>query len=180
MPRKAREVLSNYPHHVILRGLNRQSVFLRTEDFRKFSTLIFQSAETVDVQVHAYVLMDNHVHILVTPLENDALSTFVKKISQKYVQFFNFHYHRTGTLWEGRFKSYPIKEDDYALACQRYIELNPVKAKMVLHPDEYRWSSYRANRKGDERILSPLPTVVDLIQKDCYEKYVLAGLAEEA
>lgn len=181
MPRKAREVLAGYPHHVILRGLNRQSIFLQSDDFQKFMDLVFQREQSTNLQIHAYVLMDNHVHLLVTPLDVQALSAFVKSFSQKYVQYFNFRYKRTGTLWEGRFKSYPIKDDAYALACQRYIELNPVKAKMVAHPRDYLWSSYCENDKADsgaEKRLAPLPMMVDLEQAGEYEAYVLAGIAE--
>ena len=102
---------------------------------------------------HAYVLMTNHVHLLVSSGEADGVGAMMKSLGQRYVQYVNRSYRRSGSLWEGRYRSCLTQEEDYLLACQRYIELNPVRAGMVVHPAEYRWSSYRANAQGEE---SPL------------------------
>ena len=104
-------------------------------------------------QLHAYVLMTNHVHLLITPLEENSLSKAMQSLGRVYVQQFNYLYKRSGTLWEGRYRATLIDSNQYLLACQRYIELNPVRAEMVEHSGEYPWSSYRCNALGEENAL---------------------------
>ena len=134
--------------HVIQRGNNRQLCFGCDEDTVFYVHWLKEYAKQFNVQVHAWVLMTNHVHLLATPMEKDGLSKLMQFLGRRYVQYFNRSYRRTGTLWEGRFKSCLVQSEEYLLQCYRYIELNPVRAKMVADPAEYKWSSYRANALG--------------------------------
>ncbi len=149
MPRRARLALPGIPLHLIQRGNNRQACFFADEDYRFYLEWLAEHANRTGCHVHAYVLMTNHVHLLVTPDRAESTGVLMKAVGQRYAQYVNRTYRRSGTLWEGRYRSCPIQEDTYLLACQRYIELNPVRAGMVAHPAEYRWSSYRANVQGE-------------------------------
>ncbi len=149
MPRRARLVLPNVPLHIIQRGNNRQACFFADEDYRFYLDWLAEHASKSGCQVHAYVLMTNHVHLLISAERAEAPGALMKALGQRYVQYVNRAYRRSGTLWEGRFRSCLTQEESYLLACQRYIELNPVRAGMVGHPAEYRWSSYRANAQGE-------------------------------
>lgn len=153
MPRRARLSLPGIPWHIIQRGNNRSACFFAEEDYRFYLDNLAELAEKFDCQVHAYVLMTNHVHLLLTPKNKDSASLLMKNLGQRYVQYVNRTYHRTGTLWEGRFRSCLTQTDDYVLACYRYIELNPVRANMVKTPDDYKWSSYAINALGAENAL---------------------------
>lgn len=158
MPRRARIALPNVPVHVIQRGNNRQPCFFADEDYRVYLGWLTEYADKTDCQIHAYVLMTNHVHLLLSADHADAGGALMKALGQRYVQYVNRVYHRSGTLWEGRFRSCPVQEEDYFLGCQRYIELNPVRANMVAHPADYRWSSYRANAQGEaDTLVQPHP-----------------------
>lgn len=148
MPRLPRLKLPNTPLHIIQRGNNRSVCFGSDEDYRFYLDHLTDISAKVGVAVHAYVLMTNHVHLLVTPQDAEGASQLMKRLGQRYVQYFNRAYQRTGTLWEGRFRSCVVGEEDYFLGCHRYIEMNPVRAGMVTHPGEYRWSSYGANAQG--------------------------------
>lgn len=148
MPRRSRIVLPHVPMHVIQRGNNRSVCFVADEDYLFYLEHLEKIANKVGVVVHAYVLMTNHVHLLVTPESREGISSLMKRLGQRYVQYFNRMYKRSGTLWEWRFRSALVSEDAYFLGCQRYIELNPVRASMVDHPAEYRWSSYASNGQG--------------------------------
>lgn len=149
MPRRARIVAAGYPMHVILRGIDRSAVFFEEDDRRFFLERLALAAEDESVAVHAYVLMGNHVHLLMTAAEAQGVAKVMKQVAQRYVQRVNHRYGRTGGLFEGRFRSSVIEADGYLLACMRYIELNPVRAAMVTAPGDYRWSSYRANALGE-------------------------------
>lgn len=156
MPRRARIVVPNTPQHIIQRGNNRQACFYADEDYRFYLEWLHFHAQKLGCCIHAYVLMTNHVHLLMTSDKPEAIGALMKALGQRYVQYINKTYARSGTLWEGRFRSCPIQAEDYLLSCQRYIELNPVRANMVSHPAEYRWSSYSANAQGDENaIITP-------------------------
>ena len=156
MPRRARLALPGVPLHLIQRGNNRQACFFADEDYRFYLDWLTEYAAKTGCRVHAYVLMTNHVHLLVSADRGDAPGLLMKALGQRYVQYVNRTYRRSGTLWEGRFRSCLLQEDGYLLACQRYIELNPVRAVMVAHPGEYRWSSYRANGQGEaDRLITP-------------------------
>ena len=149
MPRRARISLSGVPHHIIQRGNNRDACFYSDQDYQFYLDWLKEYGEISRCQVHAYVLMTNHVHLLVTPQTESGVGMLMRRLGQRYVQYINRTYRRSGTLWEGRFKSCITREEDYVLGCYRYIELNPVRAGMVSHPAEYRWSSYRINAQGE-------------------------------
>ena len=148
MPRKPRFNLIGIPQHVIQRGNNRQPCFFGEEDYRRYLEDLAETADKFKCRIHAYVLMTNHVHLLVTPFEKHAVSQMMQALGRRYVYYINKTYKRTGTLWEGRYKASLIDSDGYLLTCMRYIELNPVRANMVDHPGEYKWSSYHANAQG--------------------------------
>lgn len=142
MARLPRIAAAGFPHHVIQRGNDRQAVFREEADYARYVAWLRDAATAHGLAVHAYVLMPNHIHLLVTPPTDSALSRAMQSLGRRYVRWFNDKYGRTGTLWEGRFRSAPIDADRYLLACCRYIELNPVRAGMVASPELYRWSSY--------------------------------------
>jgi putative transposase len=133
--------------------VNRSRCFSGIADRETYLRLIEEHAALCECAVHAYVLMDNHVHLLVTPAKDDSMSRMMKAVGERYVRAFNKRHKRTGTLWEGRFKSSIVETAKYLFTLYRYIELNPVRAGMVAHPSEYAWSSYGANAEGAEVIL---------------------------
>jgi len=142
MARLPRLAVSGLPHHVIQRGNNRQLIFRDAIDCERFLGLLVDGAVANAVAVHAYVLMPNHVHLLLTPREGPSISRLMQALGRQYVRWFNRRHGRTGTLWEGRFRASVIESDRYLLACSRYIEMNPVRAGLVGEPAQYRWSSY--------------------------------------
>lgn len=148
MPRKPRFNLVGIPQHVIQRGNNREPCFYSEQDYRRYLDDLKKSASKYDCRVHAYVLMTNHVHMLVTPMKDHGISDMMQALGRRYVYYVNKTYQRTGTLWEGRYKSSLVDSDHYLLTCMRYIELNPVRANMVKHPGEYKWSSYSENAQN--------------------------------
>lgn len=149
MPRRPRLQLPGVPQHIIQRGNNRQACFYAEEDYRFYLEWLAEYAKKNGCQVHAYVLMTNHVHLLVSSPRVDGSGVLMKALGQRYVQYVNRRYRRSGTLWEGRFRSCLVQQEAYLFSCQRYIELNPVRAGMVEHPADYRWSSYRCNGQGE-------------------------------
>lgn len=156
MPRRARLAVPGIPWHIIQRGNNRSPCFYADEDYRRYLETLGAQAEKFRCTLHAYVLMTNHVHLLLTPQETDSAALMMKHLGQRYVQYVNRTYRRSGTLWEGRFKSCLVQEEAYALTCYRYIEMNPVRAGMVSRPEEYRWSSYACNGHGvPDRLIHP-------------------------
>ena len=139
---------------MIQRGNNRSVCFLSEEDYQAYLEYLYDACLRYAVNMHAYVLMTNHTHLLMTPQCKDGISLVMQSLGRRYVQYINHQYRWSGTLWEGRHKSSLVQAEPYLLACYRYIELNPVRACMVDHPGEYRWSSYHANAVGaaDKRI----------------------------
>ncbi len=150
MARLTRFVIPGQPQHVIVRGNNREAIFYAEADYQFYLEKLKQACDKHQCDLHAYVLMTNHVHLLITPHTKDGLSKALQMIGRYYVQYFNFTYERTGTLFEGRYKATVIDSEHYLLSCYRYIELNPVRAAMVVHPSEYPWSSYAINALGKE------------------------------
>jgi len=149
MPRQPRFVIPDHPQHVIIRGNNREAVFYADDDYRFFLEKLKQACDKHECDIHAYVLMTNHVHLLMTPHTEPGISKTMQMLGRYYVQYFNYTYQRTGTLWEGRYKAALIDSETYLLTCYRYIELNPVRTEgMAQHPAEYPWSSYRYNALG--------------------------------
>ena len=155
MPRRPRIKLADVPQHIVQRGINRDPCFFAEEDYHCYLHWLQKSAADWHCAIHAYVLMTNHVHLLVTSEKPDGIAKMMQSIGRRYVQYINRSYRRTGSLWEGRFKSSLVQAEVYLLTCMRYIELNPVRANMVNDPAQYRWSSYRHNGLGqaDERII---------------------------
>jgi putative transposase len=148
MPRRQRLYVAGLPVHVIQRGNNRQACFFADEDYRFFLVQLAGLAKRFRCALHAYVLMTNHFHLLLTSELSNGPSLLMKFLGQRYVQYVNRTYRRTGSLWEGRFRSGLVQTDRYLLACYRYVEMNPVRANMVRHPIEYRWSSFAVNAEG--------------------------------
>ena len=149
MPRRSRLIYPGVPLHIIQRGNNRQACFFADEDYCVYLDWLSKYAAQSGCLIHSFVLMTNHVHILLTPENDSSAGDLMKRLGQRYVQYINRTYKRSGTLWEGRFRSCIIQQENYLLTCQRYIELNPVRAEMVEHPGEYRWSSYGTNARGE-------------------------------
>lgn len=163
MPRRPRITLPGVPLHLIQRGNNRQACFFHEQDYLFYLEWLAEYAQISACKVHAYVLMTNHVHLLLTPESTHSAGDLMKRLGQRYVQYINRRYRRSGTLWEGRFRSCMTGEEDYLLSCYRYIELNPVRAGIVKHPQDYRWSSYRANALGEASgLIDPHDTYLSL------------------
>jgi putative transposase len=148
MARMPRLYIEGLPQHIIQRGNNRSACFFREADYACYLQKLKQAADAQNVRIHAYVLMTNHVHLLVTGRDADAIPNMMQSLGRCYVRYINLTYQRTGTLWEGRYKSSLVDTSSYFLTLSRYIELNPVRAHMVTLPGEYPWSSYRHNAMG--------------------------------
>ncbi len=156
MPRRPRLQLPGYPLHVTQRGVNRCAIFVDNIDRHHFYELLCEAMAEHSIGVHAYVFMGNHVHLLLTPPEREALSLAMRNVGQCYVQAFNKRHRRSGTLWQGRFKSCLVDTERYLMTVYRYIELNPVRASMVALPEQYRWSSVHANLGlFEDRLIKP-------------------------
>lgn len=156
MPRRPRIHLAGLPVHLVQRGHNRDACFFAEEDYHAYSDWLGEALKKSGCALHAYVFMTNHVHLLLTPPSAEAVSQLVISMGRRYVQYINKTYRRSGTLWDSRYKSSLVHADDYLLLCQRYIELNPVRAAMVDDPGLYRWCSYRANGLGQpDGLLTP-------------------------
>ena len=158
MSRLPRLTLPGYPHHIVQRGNNRQAIFGDEADYQRLLDELKAQAAAHQVAVHAYVLMTNHLHLLVTPETADGVPLMMQGLGRAYVRYFNRRHDRSGTLWEGRYRSTVIEAERYLLACMTYIELNPVRAGMVAAPADYPWSSYahHAGLRADP-LLKPHP-----------------------
>lgn len=183
MARLPRLTLPDYPHHVIQRGNNRQPIFSCAEDFQRMLDLLAENARKFQVAIHAYVLMGNHFHLLATPHTADGLPQMMQAIGRSYVRYFNDQHRRTGTLWEGRYKSTVIQTERYLLACMVYIDLNPVRAGMVGQARDYPWSSH-AHYVGlrTDKLVTPHPMVWELgntpfAREAAYADMVATGLS---
>ncbi len=148
MARLPRVYVAGVAQHVIQRGNNRQVCFAGEQDIKAYANWLKEYATKFSVSIHAWVFMTNHVHLLCTPADAVGISRMMQGLGRQYVKYFNYAYRRTGTLWEGRYRASLVQDEDYLLALYRYIELNPVRAKMVAEPSEYSWSSYRINALG--------------------------------
>ena len=148
MPRKPRFYVPGAPVHAVQRGHNRSAVFFDALDYLEYLRCLKEAADSCGCEIHAYVLMTNHVHLLLTPERADSVRRLFQSLGRHYVRYVNETYQRHGGLWEGRYKCNVIESQAYFLSCMRYIELNPVRAGMVDDPAKYRWSSYAANALG--------------------------------
>lgn len=153
MARLPRFDVPGYPQHVIQRGNNRSIIFAGEEDYTFYLEKLGEACKKYQCDLHAYVLMTNHVHLLMTPHLKGSIGKVMQMLGRYYVQYFNYQYNRTGTLWEGRYKATVLDSEQYLLSCSRYIELNPVRADIVKHPADYPWSSYHCNALGESNSL---------------------------
>lgn len=171
MARHPRFVIPGQPQHIIQRGNNRSVIFVADEDYQFYLDKLKQACDKYQCDIHAYVLMTNHVHLLMTPHMENGIGKVMQSLGRYYVQYFNYQYQRTGTLWEGRYKATLLDSEQYLLICSRYIELNPVRAGMVKLPEEYLWSSYRANALGEANKLLVPHSVYQGLGRDDAERY---------
>ena len=148
MPRRARMYLPGYVYHIVQRGNNREACFFEEENYRVYLNLMREALPRCGTRLHAYCLMTNHMHLLITPATAEGISNLMRVVGSRYAVYMNKRHGRSGTLWEGRHKASAVDSNGYLLKCYRYIELNPVVAKMVARPEEYAWSSYSANAWG--------------------------------
>jgi putative transposase len=163
MARLPRIDIPGWPVHLVVRGNDRQDIFRSEGDRIYFHRCLVERVKRHDVSVHAYVLMTNHVHLLATSTAPGALARVIQSMGRRYVSYFNYLYGRTGTLWEGRYRSSIVEADRYLLACHRYIEMNPVRAGIVAVPGDYRWSSHRCNAWGrPDDLVTPHPLYLSL------------------
>jgi len=182
MARLPRLTLLGYPHHIIQRGNNRQAIFATAADYQTMLDLLAENARKFDVAVHAYVLMSNHFHLLATPHTADGLPQMMQAVGRRYVRYFNDSQKRSGTLWEGRYKSTLIQTERYLLACMVYIDLNPVRAGLVAQAGDYPWSSYgHYTGLRSDKLITPHPLVWELgntpfAREAAYAELVQGGL----
>jgi putative transposase len=148
MARRARLLFAGVPQHIIQRGNNRQATFFAEEDYASYRHWLDEAKTKYECEIYAYVLMTNHVHLLASAQRPYDLSRMMQHLGRRFVRHMNYVYRRSGTLWEGRFKASLVDTENYFLRCSRYIECNPVRARMVVHPRDYRWSSYRFHAEG--------------------------------
>ena len=164
MPRKPRLYLPDQPQHVVVRGHNRDPVLAREDDFRYLYKCLRDAAHQYGLAIHAWVFMHNHLHLLVTPDNKQSLPKTMQSVGRRYAQYFNRSYHRSGALWEGRYKCSLVDTERYLLECYRYIELNPVRAGIVKRPEDYAYSSYHANALGKvDVMLTPHRVFLDFV-----------------
>ncbi len=144
MPRRARILLANTPHHIVQRGHNRETVFVEKDDYIYYLDTLKEWKQELNVNVYGYCLMTNHVHLILDPKDEPAnIGKLMKRLAGRQTRYVNYQEKRSGSLWEGRYKSSPIETDSYLLACHRYVERNPIKAGMVNDIADYEWSSYK-------------------------------------
>lgn len=185
MPRQPRIDLPGIPQHVVQRGNDRRPCFFQSIDHVRYLDELRDAATRAGCAVHAYVLMTNHVHLLVTPGDTAQVGQMMQALGRRYVRYINDRYRRTGTLWEGRYKACPVENDDHLLRCYRYIELNPVRAAMVATAADYRWSSHAANAMGQpDPLLTPHARYLALgldeaSRLDAYRAWVAAAVSAE-
>jgi putative transposase len=153
MARLGRIFLPDQPLHLVQRGNDRRPIFLAPDDYARYREWLHLAAEGNRCLIHAYVLMPNHVHLLVTPQNEDSVPKMMQSLGRRYVRYINWTYGRSGTMLEGRYRAALVDTEICFLPCTRYIELNPVRAKIVAHPRDYQWSSYRAHAYGEHDAL---------------------------
>ncbi len=183
MARLPRLTLIDYPHHVILRGNNRQPIFAVDADRLRMLSLMEEHGRAHGVDIHAYVLMDNHLHLLLTPRRERGVPLMMQAVGRSYVRSFNLQQGRSGTLWEGRYRSTLIQSERYLLNCMVYIDLNPVRAGMVDLPGDYPWSSHtHYTGRQVQRMLTPHPLYWELgntpfAREAAYGELVRSGIS---
>ncbi len=185
MARLPRLTVPGYPHHIIQRGNNRQAIFAAPEDYRTLLALVEEHARAAQVAVHAYVLMSNHFHLVATPETAEGIPRMMQAVGRRYVRYFNQAQSRTGTLWEGRYRSTLIQAERYLLACMVYLDLNPVRAGLVAGPQDYPWSSHSHYVGASvDHLVTPHPLYWSLgntpfAREMAYAELVRSGLSAE-
>lgn len=185
MARLPRLTLAGYPHHIIQRGNNRQAIFTTVADYQQLLTLIGDNAQKFGVHIHAYVLMTNHFHLLATPETDTALPQMMQAIGRSYVRYFNDSHKRTGTLWEGRYRSTLIQTDRYLMACMAYLDLNPVRAGLTSEARDYPWSSHGCYTGArNDKLITPHALFWELAntpfgREAAYSDLVKAGISTD-
>ena len=185
MARLPRLTVPGYPHHIIQRGNNRQAIFASNRDYQTLLDLLADNAKKFDVAIHAYVLMTNHFHLLATPKTAEGLPQMMQAVGRSYVRYFNDSQKRSGTLWEGRYKSTLIQTDRYLLACMAYIDLNPVRGGLVAQAGDYPWSSYgHFTGARADKLITPHPLVWELgntpfAREAAYADLVRGGISDQ-
>ena len=185
MPRRPRLHVAGIPLHIVQRGHNRGPCFFDDQDRQAYLNWLGEALQREHCSLHAFVLMTNHVHLLVTPERAASIPRLIIAIGRRYVPYFNRTYRRTGTLWDSRYKSSLVQEETYLLFCQRYIELNPVRAAMVTDPADYQWSSYRHHAYGEtDPMVTPHPLYLalgaDPIERQAAYRGLFANSLEDA
>ncbi len=179
MTRPARLFLEGVPLHVVQRGVDRANIFFGDADFDLYRHWLGKAAREHGCDVHAYVLMTNHVHLLLTPRDEGGVGRMMQSLGGRYVKYLNERLGRSGTLWEGRYRATAVDSERYFLACCRYIELNPVRAGLVGHPGGWRWSSWHAHSEGTrDGVLAP-HAILDGLGTAAYAALVASALAED-
>jgi putative transposase len=185
MARLPRLTVPGYPHHIIQRGNNRQAIFSTTVDYELLLSLVDEHARKQQVAIHGYVLMSNHFHLLATPETAEGIPQMMQAVGRRYVRNYNLRQARSGTLWEGRYRSTLIQAERYLLACMVYMDLNPVRAAMVADPAEYPWSSFQhyIGRKVD-KLITPHPLYWELgntpfSRDEAYATLVRTGIGQD-
>ncbi len=185
MPRSARIILPSTPHHIVQRGHNRQTIFVSDDDYNYYRENLIEFKREYDCRIYAYCLMTNHVHLIVDPRKKpESLSLLMKRVAGRQTGYINKLEKRTGSLWEGRFKSSIISSKEYLPACCRYIELNPLRAGLVTDPVQYQWSSYAAKVIGKkDPVVDDHPFYLSLGENEqerqkAYAEYVLGTVSE--
>jgi putative transposase len=154
MPRQGRFLITGVPVHIVQRGRSKNSVFHQPDDFKMYRWALGKAIEKTGCCLHAYVLMDNHIHLLITPAEDGSLARFMQVVGVRYVPYYHSTYGTSGSIWEGRYKSSLVLDSSYFISVMRYIEMNPLRAGMVENAGDYRWSSYMGNiGKWDDRLI---------------------------
>ena len=175
MARLARVVAAGLPHHVTQRGNRRQPVFFGPDDYAAYRTLLAEGCRAAGVAIWAYCLMPNHVHLILVPRDPDGLRAALGEAHRRYTRHVNLREGWRGYLWQGRFASFPMDEA-HLLACARYVELNPVRAKLVRRAADWRWSSARAHLAGgDDGLVAARPL---LDRAPDWRAFLAGGLSE--
>jgi len=179
MPRKPRFIVPDVPVHVVQRGRSREPVFYDDADYLVYLRRLKDAAERYHCKIHAYVLMTNHIHILATPSDTQGISRMMQYIGRHYVPYINRTYGGSGSIWEGRYKANLVQDEIYLLTCMRYIELNPVRANMTNTPEQYRWSSFHRNGRGQkDEIVTPHDLYHRLGKNEENRRFCYASLFE--
>ncbi len=185
MARLPRLTVPGFPHHIIQRGNNRQPIFAAKADYETLLSMLVEHADKTHVAVHSYVLMSNHFHLLATPSAIEGIPQMMQSVGRRYVRYFNQRQSRTGTLWEGRYKSTLIQAERHLLTCMAYIDLNPVRAGLVAEPSDYPWSSYSHHvGRAVDKLITPHPLYWELgntpfSREAAYGDLVRAGITPQ-